>query len=60
LSFSISDIFQARGHFFNRFFSMDSLLDLVKNFEIDQPGYLVVLGETLGDLELISATRRTK
>ena len=31
----MSDIFQARGHFFKPLLSMDGLLDFIEDFEID-------------------------
>jgi hypothetical protein len=39
--------------FLESLLALDRILDLIEGFEINQPGHLMLLGETLGDLQLM-------
>jgi hypothetical protein len=52
LSFSISEIFQALGHFFNRFSRLIALR-VVELLEIDESRDVILLGKALDEFRLV-------
>src|SRR5947208_3021701 len=41
--------------FLETLFALDCMFDVVEDFEINQPGHLVLFGETLADFQLVLA-----